>query len=170
MREGCESGREIDVSGNAIATRQAGECDCAHDSPLADRPVDTVPRMHRSRLGQIIIDCNGDLERAAAFWAAALGHRASTLSDPQDAHYRQLDVETDQPRILLQRVEHPSRVHLDIETDDVEAEVRRLEALGARRIAQVRTWWVMEAPTGHRFCVLPPQRPDFAERGGMRGH
>jgi hypothetical protein len=47
---------------------------------------------------------------------------------------------------------------LDIESDDVEAEVARLEALGARRIEKVRTWWVMEAPTGHRFCVIRPQR------------
>ena len=39
-------------------------------------------------------------------------------------------------------------------SDDVEAEVRRLEALGARRIRQVQSWWVMEAPTGQRFCVV----------------
>ena len=125
--------------------------------------------MHRSRLGQIVIDCNGDLERAAAFWSAALGHRATLLPDPQDAHYRQLDTAPGQPNILLQRVDHASRVHLDIETTDVEAEVRRLEALGARRVAQVRTWWVMEAPTGHRFCVLRPQRPGLAEHGHAWG-
>jgi hypothetical protein len=61
-------------------------------------------------------------------------------------------------------VEHPSRVHIDIETDDIEAEVQRLEALGAKRVAQVKRWWVMEAPTGQRFCVVRPQRPDFVER------
>jgi len=54
-------------------------------------------------------------------------------------------------------------VHLDIETDDIEAEVRRLEALGARRIGAVRRWVVMEAPTGQRFCVVRPQRANFAE-------
>jgi len=53
-------------------------------------------------------------------------------------------------------------VHLDIETDDIEAEARRLEALGARRIEQVHTWLVMEAPTGQRFCIVRPQRSDFA--------
>ena len=47
------------------------------------------------------------------------------------------------------------------ETDDVEAEVSRLEELGAKRIAQVKRWWVMEAPTGQRFCVVRPQRADF---------
>ena len=60
--------------------------------------------------------------------------------------------------MLLQKVPHPSRVHLDIETDDIEAEVARLEALGAKRIEKIKTWWVMEAPTGHRFCVVRPQR------------
>jgi hypothetical protein len=52
---------------------------------------------------------------------------------------------------------------LDIETDDIEAEVQRLEALGAKRVKQIHTWWVLEAPTGQRFCVVRPQRPDFPE-------
>jgi len=51
-------------------------------------------------------------------------------------------------------VDHPSRVHLDIETDDLDAEVARLEALGARRLGFVQRWWVLEAPTGQRFCVV----------------
>jgi glyoxalase superfamily protein len=58
----------------------------------------------------------------------------------------------------VQKVDHPSRIHLDIETDDQEAEVKRLEALGARRVGRVKTWWVLEAPTGQRFCVINPQR------------
>ena len=126
--------------------------------------------MHRSRLAQIVIDCGGvDLDDAAMFWAAALGHPSRRLKDPADAHYRQLQTEEGQPCILLQSVEHPSRVHLDLEATDVEAEVRRLEALGARRIAQVRTWWVMEAPSGHRFCVLRQQRPGLPEHGHLWG-
>lgn len=126
--------------------------------------------MHRSRLGQIVIDCGDvDLDEAAAFWAAALGQPARRLDDPRDAHYRQLATAPDQPNLLLQAVDHPSRVHLDLESTDVEAEVRRLEALGARRIAQVRTWWVMQAPSGHRFCVLGPQRPGLAEHGRAWG-
>jgi hypothetical protein len=54
----------------------------------------------------------------------------------------------------VQSVDHPSRVHLDIEADDLEAEVARLVALGARRIGRVESWIVMEAPTGQRFCVV----------------
>ena len=62
----------------------------------------------------------------------------------------------------LQRVEHESRVHLDIETDDIEAEASRLEKLGAKRLECVRgRWWVMQAPSGHRFCVVKRQREQF---------
>ncbi len=59
---------------------------------------------------------------------------------------------------LIQNIE-PGRegVHIDIETDDVEAEVERLEKLGARRREKVKGWWVMIAPGGHPFCVVPVQ-------------
>jgi len=120
--------------------------------------------MHRSRLGTILIDCEApDIERAARFWGAALGAEERALEDPGDANYRLLLTSTDQPKVLVQKVDHPSRVHLDIETDDIEAEVRRLESLGARRVAFVKRWYVMQAPTGQRFCVVRPQRPDFDE-------
>jgi hypothetical protein len=83
-------------------------------------------------------------------------------NDPEDTAYIGLEKDSRDLQIEVQQVDHPSRVHLDIETDDVEAEVRRLEALGAKRLKQVRTWWVMEAPTGHRFCVVRPQGATFA--------
>jgi predicted enzyme related to lactoylglutathione lyase len=126
--------------------------------------------MHKSRLAALVIDCQStDFDRDIAFWSQALGHPATRGSDPADAHYADLAVPPGEPRILLQRVEHPSRVHLDIESDDIEAEVTRLEGLGARRLQQIRTWWVMEAPSGHRFCVVSPSRPDFAENAPPRG-
>jgi hypothetical protein len=53
-------------------------------------------------------------------------------------------------------------VHLDIESDDIEAEVTRLEALGARRLAQVEDWWVMEDPCGNEFCIIPVVSDNFA--------
>ena len=53
-------------------------------------------------------------------------------------------------------------MHLDIEADDIGAEVRRLEALGATRVAAVDSWVVMQAPTGQRFCVVRVQRAGFA--------
>jgi hypothetical protein len=120
--------------------------------------------MHKSRLAGFIIDCRTDeLDQAARFWSQALGYPLKNSSGPEDTGYRLLDTPSDELHIEVQKVEHPSRVHLDIEADDVEAEVRRLEKLGAKRVAQVRTWWVLEAPTGQRFCVVRVQRSDFAE-------
>lgn len=78
-------------------------------------------------------------------------------------NYVGLEDRAGQPWVSIQRVTHASRVHLDIETDDVEAEVQRLEALGARRIQQFPRWWVMEAPTGHRFCVAPAKRGTLSD-------
>jgi predicted enzyme related to lactoylglutathione lyase len=115
--------------------------------------------MHRSRLTAIVIDCNTtDLVAASRFWAGALGRAVRTDADPATEKYVSLDTRPDELGILLQKVDHPSRVHLDVETDDIEAEVERLEALGARRVEKIQTWWVMEAPGGHRFCVVRPQR------------
>ncbi len=111
--------------------------------------------MHRSRLCAIGIDCQGaDPETAARFWSAALGRPPTET----EGVYTSLEDRPNQPIVFVQSVDHPSRVHLDIETDDVEAEVARLEALGAKRLEQINTWWVLEAPTGQRFCVVPAQR------------
>jgi predicted enzyme related to lactoylglutathione lyase len=118
--------------------------------------------MHHSQLAGFIIDCQtDDLEVAAAFWSKALGLPRRSSKSEEDAGYALLETEPNGLHIEVQKVDHPSRVHLDIEADDVEAEVRRLEALGAKRVKQIRTWWVLEAPTGQRFCVVRPQNKDF---------
>jgi len=109
--------------------------------------------MHRSRLAGYIIDCQTDkLEEAADFWSEALGYKRQETS--ADDLYRGLGTPDGDPYIEVQAVDHASRIHLDIESDDIEAEVQRLEALGARRIKDVKSWVVMEAPTGQRFCVI----------------
>jgi hypothetical protein len=119
--------------------------------------------MHKSRLAGFIIDCETfDLGAAAAFWGAALGMRVESLPGAEGQSYARLRGPDENLHVEVQTVEHPSRVHLDIEADDVEAEVRRLEALGAKRLRQVHSWWVMEAPTGQRFCVVRSSAPDFA--------
>jgi predicted enzyme related to lactoylglutathione lyase len=117
---------------------------------------------HHSRLSTFVLDCNTDeLAPHVEFWSKALGKRVETPDEDGDGKYAKLDTAEDEPILLLQKVGHPPRIHLDIETDDVEAEVERLVALGARRIEQVRTWVVMEAPSGHRFCVVRQQRRPF---------
>ncbi|MEZ5845023.1 MAG: VOC family protein [Hyphomicrobiaceae bacterium] len=118
---------------------------------------------HKSRLAAFVIDCNGpEIDRAAEFWSAALG--CPIVADAAHPNYRLLVTPDDQVKLLIQSVDHDSRIHLDIETDDRDAEVARLEALGARRLATVKRWIKMEAPTGHRFCVVNPQRTDFADK------
>jgi len=118
--------------------------------------------MHKSQLAGFIIDCDtDDLEGAAEFWSRALGYK--TRSEPGDSKYVLLETGPEEVYVEVQKVDHPSRVHLDIETDDIEAEVHRLEKLGARRIGPVRNWVVMEAPTGQRFCVVKPQRSGFED-------
>lgn len=125
--------------------------------------------MHKSRLGTLVIDCRTDgVDRDAEFWGKALGcNVVSRNSKPGDENYRGLESDPSQPKILVQRVGHSSRVHLDIETDDIEAEVARLERLGARKVEKVRYLWVLEAPSGHRFCVVNPQRADFEENANI---
>ena len=116
--------------------------------------------MHKSRLACFVIDCQvEDINPAADFWGGALGY---TVTDA-DEKYAGLDATASGPKMLVQKVEHPSRIHLDIETDNKEAEVQRLEKLGAKVVKVMERWIVMEAPTGHRFCVVNPQRPDFHE-------
>jgi predicted enzyme related to lactoylglutathione lyase len=116
--------------------------------------------MHRSKLAGFIIDCQTqDLDGAAHFWSEALGLRLRADPDPG---YRVLQNAPGDLYAEVQAVPHASRVHLDIESDDLEAEARRLEALGAKRVGPVKSWIVMEAPTGQRFCIVKPQSKDFA--------
>ena len=76
-------------------------------------------------------------------------------------NFSPINTPDDQPHIWLHKVNHPSRIHLDIETDNIDAEVGRLKKLGATVFEKKEKWVVMEAPTGHRFCVVNPQRDDF---------
>jgi hypothetical protein len=114
---------------------------------------------HRSRLAGFIIDCRADdLDAAARFWAEALGSAIHPGAVP--GPYRELDRQTS-VTVEVQQVTHESRIHLDIASDDIPAEVARLERLGARKVADVRDWVVMEAPTGQRFCVIPARSESF---------
>ena len=117
---------------------------------------------HHSRLCARIIDSQvDDLRPAAECWSKALGGPIAQDGQLEHGVYAKLELKPDQPVVEVQKVTHPSRVHLDIETDDIEAEVTRLEALGATRVERIRSFWVLQAPTGHRFCVVRAQHPDF---------
>lgn len=117
---------------------------------------------HRSRLAGFIIDCNtDDLDAAADFWSRALGLPiADRNAGDETAQYQMFGDTPGDLHIEVQKVDHPSRVHLDIEADDIDAEAERLEKLGAKRIGFVKRWWVMEAPTGQRFCIVRMKHPE----------
>ena len=120
--------------------------------------------MHRSRINGILIDCNvEDIDAAAHFWAEALGRPIDWDHRGTRDNYRMLDTPPGQIAVQVQRVDHESRIHLDIETDDIPAEVKRLEALGATIDTQMERWVVMRAPSGQRFCVVRVQRDGFPQ-------
>ena len=120
--------------------------------------------MHRSRINGILIDCNvGDIEAAARFWAEALGRPIDPDHPGTRGDYVMLENRPNQISVQIQRVNHDSRIHLDIETDDIPAEVARLEKLGASVHQKLERWVVMQAPSGQRFCVVRVQRDGFPE-------
>jgi predicted enzyme related to lactoylglutathione lyase len=132
-------------------------------TPADPQRTRQAPR-HRSALVALVIDCQVEaLAPALAFWSAALGRAIVNPDQDGDGSYAELESAPDEPFVLLQRVAHESRVHLDIESDDLDAEVLRLEALGATREGFCKRWWVMRAPTGQRFCVVGQQ----AEKPGI---
>jgi predicted enzyme related to lactoylglutathione lyase len=127
--------------------------------------------MHRSRLCQIVIDVS-DLDAAVAFWSTALGATEERISERSTPIYRRLRLPDSDIRVLLQLTADAKvskeRVHLDIETDDLDAEVQRMEALGATRwdLQQERgfTYWVLRDPWQNEFCVLQPEFPALLAR------
>ena len=119
--------------------------------------------MHKSRLGNIVIDCQTeDLLAQATFWSAALGCPLPETIDSQSP-FIQLQTRPGDVQVIVQRVSHEPRAHLDVETDSIPAEVSRLEKLGAAIVARHDGWVVMQAPSGHRFCVGSPYRGGFEQ-------
>lgn len=129
------------------------------DPEAASTPIRTArPVGHGSALIALVIDCQVEtLNEPLAFWEAALHRPIANRDQDGDGKYAELETAAHEPFLLLQKVAHAPRVHLDIETDNLDAEVARLQTLGAEPIEFVRRWWVMQAPTGHRFCVVRQQ-------------
>jgi hypothetical protein len=119
--------------------------------------------MHRSRVVAALIDVPAsDFDAETRFWSGLTGRTAEI--DPADPDYADLGSVGPGLSMMVQRVDDSARIHLDVETDDIEAEVARLEGLGARRLTQIQTWWVMADPAGLPFCVIRVQHPEDFER------
>ncbi len=101
------------------------------------------------------------MDAAARFWGEAPGGAVDLKHPVSRGNYRMLETPPDEPIVEIQRVEHESRVHIDIETDDIPADVKRLGQLAAAVVDRLERWVVMQAPTGQRFCVVRVQRPGF---------
>ncbi|MFI6937718.1 VOC family protein [Streptomyces sp. NPDC050418] len=113
----------------------------------------------------VTLDCV-DTEAQAEFWLAALApldYRRGFEGMP----YLSLVGPSPAPTLLLHRVPEPkqgkNRMHLDLDfdTEDLLAEVERLERLGARRITGEMSehgfrWIVVADPEGNEFCVFHP--------------
>lgn len=116
----------------------------------------------------IVIDVPaGDHDRELEFWSAAGGLQLTRSDSHPEYHGAELPGQD--LGLLVQRLGHgPGRVHIDIHTDDLDAEVARLEELGATRVQQVHGWWVLRDPAGLLFCVIPEHDGSFSESNARR--
>jgi predicted enzyme related to lactoylglutathione lyase len=123
---------------------------------------------HYNRLSKIVIDVpTADHDRELAFWSAAVGQPLTRF----DAHpeYHGAVLQGQELGLLIQRLgDGPGRVHLDIHTDDLAAEIARLEELGAERVQQVHSWWILRDPAGLLFCVIPEPAGSLDDSNAQR--
>ena len=120
--------------------------------------------MHRILLREVVIDAPSDKFAAAReFWAAALCTEARQMSSHPE--FTALVDPAAVPVVGLQEiVDDQARFHVDLETDDVPAEVDRLVRLGAEEVSEGESWVVLRDPAGLLLCVVPAESADFAER------
>jgi hypothetical protein len=110
--------------------------------------------MHRSRLYGLFIDTpDSEAPAAAAFWSAALGVPA--VPEPHEEQFTMVRGAFPALAVGVQAVDDAPRYHVDIESDDHEAEAARLTALGAVEINRWLDCHIMRAPGGHLLCVVP---------------
>jgi predicted enzyme related to lactoylglutathione lyase len=97
-----------------------------------------------------------DYARSVQFWEAALDRPAEV--EPGDPSYTSLGQPTPGVSLTVQSVgDDVPRIHLDLETDDVDAEVARLVGLGASVVDRVEDWVILRDPAQVVFCVVPVQ-------------
>jgi hypothetical protein len=123
---------------------------------------------HYSRLSMIVIDAPPDRHDAElSFWQAATGLPLAPLK--RHPEYHGAGLTGSHVGLLIQRLgAGPARVHVDIHTDDADAEVARLEALGAERVEQAGFWHVLRDPAGLVFCVVPERRGTLDDSNAQR--
>ncbi|WP_114559163.1 VOC family protein [Desertihabitans aurantiacus] len=134
--------------------------------PGARPAVTTWPDGHRTRLVQVCIDCPPDHHDAeTAFWRQATGWRWDGGGADSEFTGKLFPDPSSPVQLLLQRLGedetgHATRAHIDLGTDDLDAEVARLERAGARRLWPGDGFVALRDPAGMVFCVTgnPPER------------
>jgi hypothetical protein len=117
--------------------------------------------MHRSRIGVVLIDHpRGGWEEGLAFWAGVQG-----VTPEGEAPYRSLG-QIGSVALESQCIGdgNAARIHLDIETDDVAAEVARVVGLGATVVEEREGYTVLSDPCGLLFCVIDIQTGEHFEK------
>jgi hypothetical protein len=117
----------------------------------------------------IVIDVPGDDHgQAVAFWQGALGTPLTRGERRPEYHWARLPHHPNLALLVQHLGEGPARVHLDIHTDNLAAEVARLETLGATRERPAGEWQVMRDPAGLLFCVVPEQPGSLTDDNAQR--
>jgi hypothetical protein len=110
--------------------------------------------MHRSRLSTLLIDVpTHQAQASTAFWSAALGVQGR--NPPDEPQFTTLHGAIPDLVTAVQSVDDEARYHVDIETDDVAAEVARLQELGASEESSWQGCRTLRVPGGHLLCVIP---------------
>ena len=119
--------------------------------------------MHRILMRTVVLDFPADVHDAARdFWTSALA--ADVRRGHKYPEYHVLEHPAALGPVIIQHLgEGEPRVHIDMETDDTEAEVTRLVAAGATVVERHHEWTVLKDPGGVVFCVVPPASDDFAD-------
>jgi hypothetical protein len=127
-----------------------------------------MPVTHYSRLCMAVIDVPEPAhDREVAFWSGATGQALTQIERHPDYHVGRLH--NQEVWLLIQRLgDGEARVHLDIHTDDLAAEVARLEALGAEKAEKIQEWQVMRDPAGLPFCVVPDPPGTLTDANAQR--
>ncbi|SDR76517.1 hypothetical protein SAMN04488543_0376 [Friedmanniella luteola] len=120
--------------------------------------------MHRILLREVIVDVpSAALDASRRFWAEALAASPRVVGDAGE--FTSLDDAAALPHVAVQDVgTTPARYHLDLESDDVDAEVARLVRLGGTEVCRGDGLVVVADPAGLLLCVLPPESDEFATR------
>jgi glyoxalase superfamily protein len=123
---------------------------------------------HYSRLFKVVIDVPpAEHDRELAFWNAAIGQPLTRFERHPEYHGAMLPGQDF--GLLIQRLgQGQARVHVDIHTDDLPAEVARLEELGAERAGQAHSWQLMRDPAGLVFCVIPQPQGTLDDTNARR--